>query len=172
MLFSTYLLTYYFCTESEDPIWIAIFYSNFTPFWYLLGPFLYFYVRNTISDNSHFRKGDYLHFLPFLIHLINMVPYLISPFSYKMEVAKLIIADFNNVRLIGRISLSYCHSNGLQTHSYTGVLHREFRSFISLQSSKAANKTKPNSLNLDNHTDRHHFHCGDQLFFSDLDAFR
>lgn len=101
VLFSTYLLTYYFCTESEDPIWIAIFYSNFTPFWYLLGPFLYFYVRNTISDNSHFRKGDYLHFLPFLIHLINMAPYLISPFSYKMEVAKLIIADFNNVRLIG-----------------------------------------------------------------------
>lgn len=101
VLFSTYILTHYFCIESNDPILVAIFYSNLTPLWYLPGPFLYFYVRNTLSDNASFRKGDYLHFMPFLIHLINMMPYLVSPFSYKLEVAKLIIADLNNIKFVG-----------------------------------------------------------------------
>lgn len=100
-LFSSYILTHYFCTESTNPVWVAIFYSNLTPLWYLPGPFLYFYVRNTVSDNAIFRKWDYLHFLPFLIHLINMTPYLFRPFSYKLEVARLIIKDLNNIKFVG-----------------------------------------------------------------------
>lgn len=117
-------------------MWVALFYSNFTPFWYLLGPFLYFYVRNTLKDQLSFSGTDYLHLIPFVIHAINMAPYLFSPFSYKLEVAKLIIADFNNVRLIGGgflyptaiatasrpiIILFYCIASSVLLYKYKAV---------------------------------------------------
>lgn len=102
IIFSTYSLAHYFSSESSSPFWVAIFYSNFSPLWYLPGPFLYFYTRNTLTDKSIFYTWkDYLHLLPFLIQFANMYFYIFSPFQNKLEVAKLIIQDLNNIKYFG-----------------------------------------------------------------------
>jgi AraC-like DNA-binding protein len=101
-IFSTYGLTHYFTVYHHDDFWTAIFYGNLSPLWYLPGPMLYVYTRNTITDKSLFSsKKDYLHLLPFLIQTINIAPYLFSSFAYKLEVARLLNADINYVRTLG-----------------------------------------------------------------------
>ena len=101
-IFSTYGLTHYFTVYHHDIFWTAIFYGNLSPLWYLPGPMLYVYTRNTITDKSLFSsKKDYLHLLPFLIQAINISPYLFSTFDFKLQTAALIIENINNVRTLG-----------------------------------------------------------------------
>ena len=98
-IFSTYGLTHYFTVYHHDVFWTAIFYGNLSPLWYLPGPMLYLYTRNTLTDRSLFeKKKDYLHLLPFLVQIINLSPYIFSSFDHKLETASLLIADINNVR--------------------------------------------------------------------------
>ena len=101
-IFSTYGLTHYFTVYHRDVFWTALFFGNLSPLWYLPGPMLYLYTRNTITDKSIFSsKKDYLHLLPFLIQAINIAPYLFSSFDFKLETARLILNDINNVRTAG-----------------------------------------------------------------------
>lgn len=60
-----------------------------------MGPFFYFYVRNTLEDRQGLKKKDFLHFIPAIIHFIGLVPYYLESFSYKEEIAKKIIANLN-----------------------------------------------------------------------------
>ena len=102
IIFSTYGLTHYFTVYHRDVFWTAIFYGNLSPYWYLPGPLLYVYTRNTITDKSLFSsKRDFLHLLPFLIQAINIAPYVFSSFDYKLETASLILNDINRVRSAG-----------------------------------------------------------------------
>lgn len=101
-IFSTYGLTHYFTVYHREVFWTALFYGNWSPLWYLPGPFLYLYTRNTLTDKNPFSsKKDFLHLLPFLIQTINLAPYLFSSFDYKLETARLILSDINNVRTAG-----------------------------------------------------------------------
>jgi AraC-like DNA-binding protein len=103
IIFSTYGLTHYFTVYHQDPFWTAIFYGNFSPYWYLPGALLYLYTRNTLSDKPIFSSWkDAFHLLPFVLQVINMAPYILSSFDYKLEIAGLINADINNVRTLGR----------------------------------------------------------------------
>ena len=99
VIVSTYGLTHYFTVYHLDEFWTAIFYGNFSPFWYLPGALLYLYTRNTLFDRPLFSSWkDALHFIPFVLQAINMAPYILSPFDYKLEMARLILTDINNVR--------------------------------------------------------------------------
>lgn len=101
-IFSTYGLTHYFTVYQNHVFWTAIFYGNLSPFWYLPGPLLYLYTRNTITDKNVFSsRKDLFHLLPFLIQFINIAPYLFSSFDYKLETARLILNDINQVRSAG-----------------------------------------------------------------------
>ena len=98
IIFSTYTITHYFTVYSKSDFWLAVFYANFSPLWYLPGPLLFFYVRSTLRDTKAIKSlKDYLHFIPFLIHLVGIIPYLCSSFADKMQVAALIHADLNHV---------------------------------------------------------------------------
>lgn len=101
-VFSTYGLTHYFTVYHRDVFWTAIFYGNLSPLWYLPGPMLYLYTRNTLTDKGLFSsKKDLLHLIPFFIQAINLAPYIFSTFDYKLETARLILNDINNVRTAG-----------------------------------------------------------------------
>ncbi len=94
-ILATYGLTHYFTIYGDSPFWLAVFYSNFSPLWFLVGPLLLFYYRGTLTDNAGLRKSDMIHFIPFIIQLIGTFPYLISPFSHKIELAATILNDLN-----------------------------------------------------------------------------
>lgn len=94
-ILATYGLTHYFTIYTYSPFWLAVFFSNFSPFWFLVGPLLFFYYRGTLTDNAGLKRWDIVHFIPFLVQLIGTFPYLLSPFSHKIEVATAILNDLN-----------------------------------------------------------------------------
>ena len=96
-ILATYGLTHYFTIYANSPFWLAVFYNNFSPFWFLTGPLLLFYYRGTLTDNSRLKGTDIIHFIPFLVQLIGIFPYLLTPFSYKIDIAAQILNDLNLV---------------------------------------------------------------------------
>ena len=99
-ILATYGLTHYFTIYTYSPFWLAIFFSNFSPLWFLVGPLLLFYYRGTLTDNSRLKKSDIIHFVPFIIQLVGTFPYLISPFSHKIEIATTILNDLNAITAV------------------------------------------------------------------------
>jgi len=94
-ILATYGLTHYFTIYAKSPFWLAVFYNNFSPFWFLTGPLLLFYYRGTLTDNSKLKGTDIIHFIPFLVQLIGIFPYLLTPFSYKVGITSQILNDLN-----------------------------------------------------------------------------
>lgn len=101
IIITTYSLTHYFTVWGGSSFWLAVCYAHFSPLWYLLGPVLFFYVKGTLTDKRAFSsKWDYLHFLPALIHLIGIWPYIMKPFAEKVQIASLIIQNMDYLKQI------------------------------------------------------------------------
>lgn len=98
LMVAMYGLTHFLSVYGKSAFWLALFYNNISPFMLLSGPFLYFYVRGTLKDRQGLKSKDYFHFVPAAIHLIGISAYLFTPFSYKKEVAQLIINNFDNIK--------------------------------------------------------------------------
>lgn len=54
-------------------------------------PFFYFFVRNTLSGDNTLNKKDILHFIPSLIHFIELIPFYLIPYPDKMRIAQEIV---------------------------------------------------------------------------------
>lgn len=72
---------------------IAILLVNLTPFFLLVGPMLYFYVRGVLRDDYRLSKKDVLHFIPALLLCINILPHLFSSFDSKLEYASRVLQN-------------------------------------------------------------------------------
>lgn len=100
-IMSIYSLTHYFAVFGNSAFWLAVFYGNISPFMLAAGPLLYFYIRGIIKDSYFLKSRDLLHFLPAAIVFIGNIPYYLTSFSYKLELAQKIIDDMNNLKTIG-----------------------------------------------------------------------
>lgn len=107
ILTSLFGIAYHFMAFAQSSFWLAIFYNNFAPFMYLIGPLVLFYVRNTLLDRNTFKISDSIHFIPTLIALIGTLPYLFSSFDEKLQYANRIL---NNVDAIRSISVNLFYS--------------------------------------------------------------
>ena len=65
----------------------AIFTVHYFPIYLLNTPFLYFYVRAVLTDRIHIKGWDYIHFLPSVLILFNIIPYSLLSWQGKMEFA-------------------------------------------------------------------------------------
>lgn len=90
-------LTHYFFCYGSSRFWLAVFFNHFTPFYLLLGPMLYFYVRGTLNDSPGLSLRDGWHFLPFLAALAMILPYVFQPWDYKLGVAEALMRDFRSL---------------------------------------------------------------------------
>lgn len=81
---SIYGLTFYSLYYSPSVVFSAIMHGHFMPLLYLGGPMAYFYVRSLITDNSKLKRKDLVHFIPFFILLIGIIPYYLKDFDYKV----------------------------------------------------------------------------------------
>jgi AraC-like DNA-binding protein len=97
VLVALHSLTEYAIFKYNDPEWVAILAINLSPFWYLIGPLVYFYVRNTMFGSNRLHLKDIWHFIPFIIQALHIAPYVISPFAYKLEMAQMVIDQPNTL---------------------------------------------------------------------------
>jgi AraC-like DNA-binding protein len=83
-------LVFCFGYTGDSMFWTALLVGNSVPFYFLLGPLAFFYIRSVLADQSKLSKIDYLHFLLFFIQILLMLPYLFTSWEHKLEVARMI----------------------------------------------------------------------------------
>lgn len=75
-----------------------------SPLYYVIGPCSYLYARSVIMDENRPRKWDWLHFLPAVLHFLELMPFYLA----DAEVKRQIIRDIG-----GRFNESYDKGSGL-----------------------------------------------------------
>jgi hypothetical protein len=72
------------------------------PLGYLIGPYTYFFIRTLLNNEIKLQKKDYWHFLPFLIHFIEEIPFYFSGTDFKIGIANQLAGN----RLVEMIEVS------------------------------------------------------------------
>lgn len=125
ILINIFSLVYFAIFESESPTLVAILAINFTPFYFLTIPFLYLYISSLRKDFK-FKPRYFLLFVPFLLILINIIPYLLVPFSQKLILGEKIIRNSVSLNQVNLLYLPY---------TYQSILRPIFNLFLLLYTS-------------------------------------
>lgn len=84
---SLYVMENFYFFYGESPS-IIILFTFVHSFFYLIGPFAFFYMRSILRDNSKLSRVDYFHFGLFAISFIGYIPYFFSSWDFKVLVAQ------------------------------------------------------------------------------------
>jgi AraC-like DNA-binding protein len=90
-LLSLYGFVQYVLLYSKSVTLVSIVFTNVGFPTYLIGPVLYFYIRSVLTDKAKLKKHDLWHLLPMLAYLAGASAYILSPWTYKIEVAEKIV---------------------------------------------------------------------------------
>lgn len=88
-----YGIVFYSFRDCPSVVFSAIMHGHFMPVLYLGGPMAFFYVRSLITDDSRLTRKDWVHFIPFLILFVGIIPYYFKDFSYKVALCESIRND-------------------------------------------------------------------------------
>jgi AraC-like DNA-binding protein len=97
VIIGIYGLTFYSIWYASESWPIVFLFGHAAPLYYLAGPLAWFYVRGTIRDQHKLSRFDLLHFLPFLIHVVNLTPFYLSNIEYKFAIAEQILENPSHV---------------------------------------------------------------------------
>jgi AraC-like DNA-binding protein len=140
-----YGLAHYYYFSGKSVFIFSIINIHFLPIYYLSGPMLFFYVRSTLKDNSQLSKIDFLHFIPFLIGLIYIIPYSFQSFESKIAFNTKLLADNeliksgfiksffpNYINLVARpvFLLTYALGSGYLIFKYSRLKKRKYSPLI------------------------------------------
>lgn len=85
----TLLSFYLFLFRSRFLLHVPHFFRVSAPFGYLIGPTFYLSVRMLLYEEYKLRKSDWLHFFPFLFHLVELMPFYFTPQEEKMQMIRM-----------------------------------------------------------------------------------
>jgi len=97
LIFGLFALLHYCLFVEWQVEVVAILYGNLDAFFYLLYPLAYWYVRAALQPKTPFQSKDALHIIPFLIQLLDRLPYLFSTYAHKVGIAELIKMDIHEI---------------------------------------------------------------------------
>lgn len=87
-LCSNLIVFVYFALHfSKTPFWEGVFFVNFMPLSFVIGPFLFYYVKYAVAENKNIKPRDWLHLIPAVLVVLISMPYTTLPFSKKVEIA-------------------------------------------------------------------------------------
>jgi AraC-like DNA-binding protein len=66
-----------------------------SPLYYLIPPFAFIYVRSLLYDETKLRKWDWLHFLPAILNVIDLIPFYLADTATKKQVVDAIYLNYN-----------------------------------------------------------------------------
>lgn len=75
-----------------------------SPVYFLKAPMLYFFVRGIVNDRFYMKKSDILHFIPFFLHLLANMPFLLMSYEEQYQITANIMQNFDYFRQL-RFSL-------------------------------------------------------------------
>lgn len=93
MIIALLFVTHYVFIYGYSVFWMAVLFGHFTSLYYLLGPFLYFYVRGNLTDRPALHWRDLWHFIPALIDLVLISPYIFQTWAFKWQIAEILVSD-------------------------------------------------------------------------------
>ena len=93
------VLVYYGLHFTKDIFWEGVFFVHWLPLSYLLGPFLFYYVKTTLSESNKLAKWDWLHLIPAVFIIFNCLPFTTLPFDQKKAIAHEIVNITENYTL-------------------------------------------------------------------------
>lgn len=103
IFFAVYLFVVAFISVLYDTIinggsehLLMILIGNSGPLMMLSGPMFYFFIRGLVRDDYEYTDKDLLHFVPFFINMIILVPYIFSPVELKLEIARSSLGNLSN----------------------------------------------------------------------------
>ncbi len=67
------------------------------PLHYLVAPCAYLYVRSVLYQEIRFHRFDWLHFVPFGLHTLELLPFLLHGTAYKFHYLQLLLVDVAGV---------------------------------------------------------------------------
>ena len=112
-----FLNFHFFYCNNFDVVLISIF--GFNHFYLLIGPFAFFYIRGTLRDDARLKPHDFLHFITFFVIFAGQIPFFLSPWETKLEVARLLYdrkwEEFLSLRL--NVLMPYVYSDSLRVLS-------------------------------------------------------
>lgn len=89
----------------------SVFFINTASLSFLIGPALYFYIKSLINLEFKLERKHLVHLVPFLIFFINTLPYIVSPYSSKIQLINAIkinpIQILDIPLLIGKSNIYY-----------------------------------------------------------------
>lgn len=89
-----YCLTIYSMSLGHSILFTVLLYGNFSSIYFLIGPFLYFYLRSLHQGKASLFWSDLWHFVPFLIVFLDTIPYYLSPYAHKVEVVRQVFSNW------------------------------------------------------------------------------
>jgi len=117
----------------------AIFFLNTASLSFLIGPCFYFYVIRLIIPNFRLSKKHLVHLIPFLIFFIDTFPYIISPFSNKIELVQSI--QINPIEILD-IPLFVGHSSLFYFSRPVILIYYLYKTFCFFQANKSKLKNQ------------------------------
>lgn len=81
--FSIYAIAHFTVNSDGYSILKTIAYNHFTPLYLLAGPSYYYFIKTSLNPKFRFSYKSLLHLLPFIIQVIGIIPYTLTPWDDK-----------------------------------------------------------------------------------------
>lgn len=131
MIYSLFLLSYVWWYQEKLILQLPHLMRSTNPLMFLTMPFFYFFVRNTLNSEDSLRKYDWLHFLPAILHFIDLIPFYLLPIETKLVIAEKLVQDPKQLDLLAYGFIPGVWINifrlSLQFAYYGYVIHILFR---------------------------------------------
>ena len=106
LLLSLYGLIHHSLLYTGSVYWVSAGFLNLSFLAYLIGPMFYWYVRSVLTDKAELRRWDFIHILPSVIFLLITLPYILTSWTHKTEIAEMLVHDIGYLREV-HVSLLY-----------------------------------------------------------------
>lgn len=93
LFFNIFLLLYFLMYEAGYVLEFPHLLRSASPLMYLSAPFFYFYIRNNLQNLQGFKKLDWIHFLPAMIHALELLPFYLLSTPEKLQIAQEIVNE-------------------------------------------------------------------------------
>ena len=121
VIFSIYAIAHFKVNSGGYSILKKFSYNHFTPLHLLAGPSYYYFIRTSLDPKYRFSYKSLLHLLPFIIQVIGIIPYTLTPWDDKYI-------------LVNKIFLNPEIQNELNTNTFFSSIFNYFLDFFILSS--------------------------------------